>query len=155
MLEEIENNKLCDLTFFEGSACTGGCVGGPLNFENNYVARNIIRRLIDANSGLHPDQKVDVSLLTKYPLYCPKPILPNSAMKLDDDIVEAMRKLERIEEFTRSCRLRLRLLRLAHLPDVCGGHSPRLCPRDGLHPHHEGAAEGDGAADGESCPNDA
>ena len=39
-----------------------------------------------------------MSLLTKYPLHSPKPILPNSAMQLDDDIVEAMRKMERIEE---------------------------------------------------------
>lgn len=98
VLEEIENDKLSDLTFFEGSACTGGCVGGPLNFENNYVARNIIRRMADCESGLHPDKTVDVSLLTKYPLYSSKAILPNSAMKLDDDIVEAMRKMERIEE---------------------------------------------------------
>lgn len=98
VLEEIENNKLHDLTFFEGSACTGGCVGGPLNFENNYVARNMIRRMVDKTSGLHPEQHVDVSLLTKYPLYNQKDIMPNSAMKLDDDIVEAMRKLEKIEE---------------------------------------------------------
>ena len=98
VLEEIYYNKLGALTFFEGSACTGGCVGGPLNFENNYVARNIIRRLVDTTSGLHPDQKVDVSLLTKYPLYNQKDILPNSVMRLDEDIVEAMRKMERMEE---------------------------------------------------------
>ena len=73
-------------------------MGGPLNFENNYVARNIIRRLVDTTSGLHPDQKVDVSLLTKYPLYNQKDILPNSVMRLDEDIVEAMRKMERMEE---------------------------------------------------------
>lgn len=98
VLEEIENNKLHDLTFFEGSACTGGCVGGPLNFENNYVARNMIRRLVDKNGGLHPEHQVDVSMLTKYPLYNQKDIMPNTAMKLDDDIVEAMRKLEKMEE---------------------------------------------------------
>lgn len=98
VLEEIENNKLHDLTFFEGSACTGGCVGGPLNFENNYVARNMIRRLVDHDSDLHPEHQVDVSMLTKYPLYNQKDIMPNSAMKLDDDIVEAMRKLEKMEE---------------------------------------------------------
>ena len=98
VLEEIENNKLHDLTFFEGSACTGGCVGGPLNFENNYVARNMIRRMVDKTSDLHPEHHVDVSMLTKYPLYNQKDIMPNSAMKLDDDIVEAMRKLEKMEE---------------------------------------------------------
>lgn len=98
VLEEIENNKLHDLTFFEGSACTGGCVGGPLNFENNYVARNMIRRLVDRDSDLHPEHQVDVSMLTKYPLYNQKDIMPNTAMKLDDDIVEAMRKMEKIED---------------------------------------------------------
>ena len=55
-------------------------------------------RLVDTTSGLHPDQKVDVSLLTKYPLYNQKDILPNSVMRLDEDIVEAMRKMERMEE---------------------------------------------------------
>lgn len=97
VLEEIENNKLEGLDFFEGSACTGGCSGGPLNFENNYVARNTIRRLGRIESGLYPELKVDAGLLTKYPLYTSKAILPNSAMKLDDDLVEAMRKMERIE----------------------------------------------------------
>lgn len=87
VLEEVENNKLSDLTFLECSACTGGCVGGPLNFENNYVARSSIRRLVEERERMHPDERVDVSLLTKYPLNSPKPILPNSAMQLDDDIV--------------------------------------------------------------------
>ena len=98
VLEEVENNKLSDLTFLECSACTGGCVGGPLNFENNYVARSSIRRLVEDRERTHPEEQVDVSLLTKYPLSSPKPILPNSAMQLDDDIVEAMRKMKRIEE---------------------------------------------------------
>ena len=97
VLEEVENNKLSDLTFLECSACTGGCVGGPLNFENNYVARSSIRRLVEDRERTHPEEQVDVSLLTKYPLHSPTPILPNSAMQLDDDIVEAMRKMERIE----------------------------------------------------------
>ena len=101
VLEEIENDKLRDLAFFEGSACTGGCVGGPLNFENNYVARNLIRRLMEGDPSLTPEMKVDVSLLSKYPLYSPDPILPNSAMKLDDDIIEAMRKMEKIESIVK------------------------------------------------------
>ena len=101
MLEEIENDKLSDLTFFEGSACTGGCVGGPLNFENNYVARNLVRRLMKGDPSLTPEMKVDASVLAKYPLYSPDPILPNSAMKLDDDLIEAMRKMEKIESIVK------------------------------------------------------
>ncbi len=96
VLEEIEDNRLKGLEFFEGAACTGGCVGGPLNFENNYVARSGIRRL--ANREEHPDLNVDSGMMTKYELYDSKRILPNSAMKLDDDLMEAMRKMERIEK---------------------------------------------------------
>ena len=101
VLEEIENNKLSDLQFFEGSACTGGCVGGPLTFENNYVAKNAVRKLAETMDGIHPDDKVDVSILDKYPLYGRKPILPNSVMQLDEDIVEAMRKMERMEQIVK------------------------------------------------------
>ena len=54
VLEEVENNKLSDLTFLECSACTGGCVGGPLNFENNYVARSSIRRLVEDRERTTP-----------------------------------------------------------------------------------------------------
>lgn len=101
VLEEIENDKLQDLVFFEGSACTGGCVGGPLAFENNYVARGAIRTLLRNCDITHPDEKVNVSYLNKYNLLGDKHITANSAMKLDDDIVEAMRKIEQMEEIMR------------------------------------------------------
>ncbi len=96
VLEEIEDNRLKGLEFFEGAACTGGCVGGPLNFENNYVARAGIRRL--STRDPNADLNVDSGMMTKYPLYDDKRIMPNSAMKLDDDLMEAARKMERIEK---------------------------------------------------------
>ncbi len=102
VLEEIENNKLSDLTFFEGAACTGGCVGGPLTFENNYVAKNAIRKLADAMVPVHPDEQVPVSALDTYPLRTKKAVLPNSVMQLDGDISQAMRKMERMEEIEKS-----------------------------------------------------
>ena len=102
VLEEIENNKLQDLVFFEGAACTGGCVGGPLTFENSYVARNAVQALMSGCDITHPDDKVNASYLGKYPLIADKAILPNSVMRLDDDIVEAMRKMEQMEEIVRS-----------------------------------------------------
>ncbi len=98
VLEEIENDKLQDLVFFEGSACTGGCVGGPLTFENNYVARGAIRALMHGCDITHPDEKISASYLNKYPLVADKRITANSAMKLDDDLMEAMRKMEQLEE---------------------------------------------------------
>lgn len=101
VLEEIENNKLRNLMFFEGAACTGGCVGGPLTFENNYVARNAIRALMGGCDQTHPDAAVESSYLNKYHLYTDRSVTPNSVMKLDDDLVEAMRKMEEMEAIVR------------------------------------------------------
>ena len=42
VLEEIECGKLDTIEFFEGLACIGGCVGGCLTVENNYVAKMYI-----------------------------------------------------------------------------------------------------------------
>ena len=101
VLEEIENDKLSDLAFFEGNACTGGCVGGPLTFENNYVAKNTIRKLVaqaKAQNAATPAQSVPAATMDKYPLRLDKPIEPNSTMRLDDDITVAMQKLQRMNE---------------------------------------------------------
>ena len=102
VLEEIENNKLRDLVFFEGAACTGGCVGGPLTFENSYIARNAVKALMSGCDITHPDEAVKASYLTKYNLYNERSITPNSVMRLDDDIIEAMRKMEEMEKIVRS-----------------------------------------------------
>ena len=98
VLEEIENNKLSDLVYFEGNACMGGCVGGPLAFENNYVAKNAIRKLVDRMPSTHPVNDVPASLMAKYPLLDDAPIEPNGAMRLDEDIVAAMQKMEKMNE---------------------------------------------------------
>lgn len=101
VLEEIENNRLNDLDFFEGLACTGGCVGGPLTLENNYVAKSNIRKLMETMEKTRPEQKVAPSAVNKYPIYNTLPITASNALRLDDNIIEAMRKMERIEKVTR------------------------------------------------------
>lgn len=97
VLEEIENNKLSDLDFFEGLSCIGGCVGGPLTFENSYVAKNRMRRIVN-----HMKQRnIDVKPLPppeNLPLALDEAILPRNVMKLDDDLKEALRKMEAMEE---------------------------------------------------------
>ncbi|MBR0215343.1 MAG: 4Fe-4S binding protein [Clostridia bacterium] len=101
VLEEIENNKLSDLAVFEGNACTGGCVGGPLTFENNYVAKNTIRKLVAstlARNPVTPQQSVPVSMINKYPIRLDVPIEANPAMSLDENISVAMEKMTRMNE---------------------------------------------------------
>jgi len=36
-----------DLDFLEAMACVGGCVGGPLTVENNFVAQQRIKKLTE------------------------------------------------------------------------------------------------------------
>ncbi len=45
VLEDIEDDKLSDIEYVEALACPGGCVGGPLTAENNFVAQSRIKRL--------------------------------------------------------------------------------------------------------------
>lgn len=94
VLEEIEDDKMNDLDFFEGLSCPGGCVGGPLTVENGFVARNRIRKWAKSLSG-----QLYMMDLPRTP-YFEQPILPNPAMKLDDDINAAMEKMQRIEIIT-------------------------------------------------------
>ena len=98
VLEEVENNKLMDLTYFEGNACMGGCVGGALTFENNYVAKNTIRQMVKKMPDVHPDQDVPPSYLNKYATKNDDEILPNDAIRLDENLTEAMRKMVRMNE---------------------------------------------------------
>ena len=46
LLEEVERGELQDVDFLELQACTGGCVGGPLNITNLFVGRVRLRDLI-------------------------------------------------------------------------------------------------------------
>jgi iron only hydrogenase large subunit-like protein len=98
VLEEIENERFPDLVFFEGLACTGGCVGGALAFENKYVAKDRIRRLAEQNRGKADwlkaaQQYAEDEELLRFNA----PVLPVASLRLDDDLVVAMRKMEQLE----------------------------------------------------------
>ncbi len=96
VLEALEDDKLKDIDFVEALACTGGCVGGPLTVENNFVAKNRVQRIAELSTNKSvvnssdDIQEVDLSWtneLTHQPI-----------MKLDDDMVMAMKKMEALEK---------------------------------------------------------
>ena len=97
VLEEIENMKLSDLQFFEGLACPGGCVGGPLTFENPFVARSRIRTLSGRIKNQHPSCEYAQSYIDDGSVMFSQPIKARPVMKIDEDMLTAMRKLEQIE----------------------------------------------------------
>ncbi|MBQ6175103.1 MAG: 4Fe-4S dicluster domain-containing protein [Clostridia bacterium] len=98
VLEEVENDKLRDLEYLEGNACIGGCVGGALVFENNYVAKAAIRQMVSAMPQQHPDASVPVSMLTKYPVKNDRPFEPSAALRLDENLVVALQKMNRMNQ---------------------------------------------------------
>lgn len=87
VMEAIEDGKMSDIDFVEGLACTGGCVGGPLNVENNFVAKGRIKKLAltGRKKATLPDN-VDVMWDT--------PLAQNTSMNLDDDLLKAMQKMQ-------------------------------------------------------------
>ncbi|HHU62631.1 MAG TPA: 4Fe-4S binding protein [Clostridiales bacterium] len=98
VLDEIENNKLNDLDFFEGLACTGGCVGGPLTVENGFVAKNRIKRLVKNNEKVRLSQHQLDDVCKDIAIHYSEEILPKSIMKLDDDVAKAIEKMNLIDK---------------------------------------------------------
>lgn len=102
VLEEIELGKLHNVDFIEALACVGGCVGGPLNIENPFIAKSRIRRLID-NYNYENDIDTEYSLnLFNDGFVCwTEKIEANHTIKLDDDLQKAIEKIEAIKELTK------------------------------------------------------
>ena len=103
VLEQLENNKLDELAFFEGLACTAGCHGGPLTFENSYVSRNRVRALKSKMTGEESERRELPCLneLTPEEMRMDSQLEPKPVMRLDGNIVEALRKRERIDSIHR------------------------------------------------------
>ena len=95
ILDEIDNNKLKDIDFVELLACTGGCVGGPLNVENSFVAKRRVKTLANSFKAEGINQN---TFDKSYEALWNVPLPYASKLNLDDDITVAMQKLARIEE---------------------------------------------------------
>lgn len=94
VLEALEDEQLPNIKFVEAGACIGGCVGGPLAVENGFVAETKIKLLTKRltsyeGKGISVYWVDDVSFSKKIE-YLP-------VMKLDNDIIEAMKKMDRLE----------------------------------------------------------
>ena len=78
-------------------------MGGPLTFENQFVAKNRNRRLqysqprLDLESDPHIQKYVNSPML-RYD----KEFEPKNILKLSDDVIEAVRMMDRLETITRT-----------------------------------------------------
>lgn len=93
VLEDIEDEKLDDIDYVEALACTGGCVGGPLTAENNFVARS---RLMTLVKPIDPELcGIDADIDTMWD----RPVVYRPVMKLNTDMKQAMEMVMKIDEF--------------------------------------------------------
>lgn len=102
LLEEIERGELKNVDFIELQACTAGCVGGPLNIQNNFVGRVHLRNLIGL-CGAKPAYYTEKELLTIYEkghFESTEPVRPNAIMTLDQDVSKAIVKMEHLDQLT-------------------------------------------------------
>jgi iron only hydrogenase large subunit-like protein len=94
VLEEVENRSIDGLDYIEALACPGGCIGGPLVYENAYRARNTleqIRAALPESPGIAPAEQLPAEAV-----YFDQPLQANDSMKLHESIQGAMERLEEI-----------------------------------------------------------
>ncbi|MBR5152199.1 MAG: 4Fe-4S dicluster domain-containing protein [Clostridia bacterium] len=92
VLEDMEDDKLTDIAYVEALACPGGCVGGPLTAENNFVARSRITRICETMPELGGTIPPEVPRSWDgAPVYRP-------VMKLSEDLGVAMQMALDLEE---------------------------------------------------------
>ncbi|MDI6601983.1 MAG: [Fe-Fe] hydrogenase large subunit C-terminal domain-containing protein [Thermoanaerobacteraceae bacterium] len=97
VLREIELGKLNDIEFFEGLACPGGCIGGPLTVENLYVSKNRIKKLMDSIPECkHTPEILEIANPDLFRME--KEIGSTSSLTLDEDIGKAIEKLTMIDQ---------------------------------------------------------
>lgn len=105
ILEEMELGKLNSLDYFEGFACVGGCVGGPLNIENSFISKSVIKKISanipNANQKYIDDAYIS-SLVEKGFIDWIEKIEPKGILTLDENIQKAIEKLEKIKQISQS-----------------------------------------------------
>lgn len=93
VLEEIEYGKVNAVDFIELSACTSGCSGGPLNIVNPFLASRRISQQSKKQKEIKEVKDIDFNSMLWQ-----KTVNGSRVSTLDDNLAEAMRKMERMDE---------------------------------------------------------
>jgi iron only hydrogenase large subunit-like protein len=104
LFEEIERGELKDVDFIEVQACVGGCVGGPLNIQNAFVARVNLKNMVSRYKAktAYFDKKQLNRFYEQDHFWSTEQIQPRPIMVLDEDVSKALVKMERLDAITAS-----------------------------------------------------
>lgn len=104
VFEEVERGELREVDFIELQACVHGCVGGPLNVQNPFIARVALKKMVNkhlADKPFYSEQELKRFYEDK-DFWATVPIQPRPIMMLDGDVSRALSKLERLEEIKKT-----------------------------------------------------
>ncbi|MFH1118632.1 MAG: [Fe-Fe] hydrogenase large subunit C-terminal domain-containing protein [Bacteroidota bacterium] len=127
-LEKIENEEITDIDFLELRACDESCAGGVLTTSNRFLSVERLRNHTDSylgnNEPTHPDAFREITGESDYlqERISIEPIRPRSILKLDENMAEAMKKMEKVNRI------------MQHLPmvdcGICGAPSCQALAQD-------------------------
>ncbi len=96
VLDQVESGLLQDIDMLECTVCPDGCVGGPIEVENRFLAKSRILQLVAAAGERAVVDPKDASrLYHKDFLSFDHPVSPVESRPLDADPGEAIRKAKR------------------------------------------------------------
>ena len=99
VLDQVESGLLQDIDILECTVCPDGCIGGPLEVENRFLAKSRILQLVDAAGERAIVDPKDVSrLYHRNFLSFDHPAAAVEPRPLDRDPAQAIRKAKRREK---------------------------------------------------------
>jgi len=127
-LERIENEEITDVDFLELRACDESCAGGVLTTSNRFLTAERLRNHADSyhdqNETTHPEAFRSITSEREYltERIAIHPIKPRSILKLDENMAEAMKKMDKVNK----------IMQLLPLVDcgICGAPSCQALAQD-------------------------
>lgn len=107
-LEKIENEEITDIDFLELRACDESCAGGSLTHGNRFltVERLTSNDYYKKNNNDSKKSESEIGSITDKKEFLLNnikvdPFSPRSILKLDEDMSEAMRKMDRVNQIVK------------------------------------------------------
>ncbi len=105
IFNDIENSRLRNIDFVEALACMLGCIGGPFNVENPYIARtNNIKQRSKYESDIKVDDDEVSRKLKEGYYFIENPILPRPTKYFDTDLETSIKRMKEKERIYQKLR---------------------------------------------------
>ncbi|MEJ2637338.1 MAG: [Fe-Fe] hydrogenase large subunit C-terminal domain-containing protein [Calditrichia bacterium] len=96
--DDIENSRLRNVNFVEAMTCMLGCLGGPFNVENPYVARaNSIKQREKYEQHIKVDEREIARRFDEGYYFLERPVLPRPTTYFDTDLATSIKRMKERE----------------------------------------------------------